>query len=93
MNPSCNIQQNLLKDENLLKKLTGNVYFKLESSLKDMFWLESVGSPKEVYKLSILQCFIFILLLYYQTKKNCQKWCLLTMGIHAKQANPIREYV
>ena len=92
-NPSCNTQQNLLKDENLLKKLTRNVYFKLESGLKDMFWLESVGSPEEVYELSILQCFIFILLLYYQTKKNCRKWCLLMMGIHAKQVNLIQEYV
>ena len=71
VNPSCNTQQDLLKDENLLKELTGNVYFKSESGLKDMFWLESVGSPEEVYELSILQCFIFILSLYYQTKKNC----------------------
>ena len=36
-NSSCNTQQNLLKDENLLKKLTENVYFKSESGLKDMF--------------------------------------------------------
>ena len=93
VNPGCNTQQDLLKDENLLKELTGNVYFKSESGLKDMFWLESVGSPEEVYELSILQCFIFILSLYYQTKRNCRGWCLLMMGIHAKQANPIQEYV
>ena len=66
VNPSCNTQQDLLKDENLLKELIKNVYFKSENGLKDMFWLESVGSPEEIYKLSIFQCFIF-----NQIKRNC----------------------
>ena len=86
VNPSYNTQQDLLKDENLLKELTGNVYFKLESGLKDMFWLELKSVRGLSSHIQIVGCMI----LTKAAPKNCNisnhKLNLLLIEIRATAA-------